>query len=294
MAVVPDFQAKLSLPLIAAPMSGVSSPELVTEACLSGIVGAFPTRNCRTLEELDLWLTNIQTARHRAEAEGKPSGLLSANLVIRGNNRLPEDIQAIIRHGVDFVITSVGSPKEFVSPLHDAGISVFADVASMHHAHRALEAGVDGLVLLSAGAGGHTGWANGFAFTRAVRAEYDGPVVMAGGISDGTALWAAIVLGCDLAYMGTKFIATHESAASDDYRRKLTEISFDEIELGIAPNGVAASTIRGGAGSAGHSVSGVTRIMSVRDVVAETRAEWNAARAATAAALNAPKVSAPA
>ncbi|MGE3077035.1 MAG: NAD(P)H-dependent flavin oxidoreductase [Dehalococcoidia bacterium] len=285
MAVVPDFRAKLSLPLIAAPMSGVSSPELVTEACLAGIVGAFPTRNCRTLEELDQWLANIQAARRQAEAEGKPSGLLSANLVIRGNNRLAEDIQAIIRHGVDFVITSVGSPKEFVAPLHDAGISVFADVASMHHAHRALEAGVDGLVLLSAGAGGHTGWANGFAFTRAVRAEYDGPVVMAGGISDGTALWAAIVLGCNLAYMGTKFIATHESAASDAYRHKLTEISFDEIELGMAPNGVAASTIRGGPGSAGHSVSGVRRIMSVREVVAETAAEWNAARAATAAAL---------
>ena len=285
MAIVPDFSSKLVLPLIAAPMSGVSTAELVTESCLAGIVGSFPTRNCRTVEELDAWLSSIQEARRRAEADGRPSGLLSANLVIRGNNRLSEDIEAIIRHGVDFVITSVGSPKDFVAPLHDAGIAVLADVASMHHAHRALEAGVDGLVLLSAGAGGHTGWANGFAFTRAVRAEYSGPVVLAGGISDGAALWAAIVLGCDLAYMGTKFIATHESAANDVYRQKLTEISFDEIELGMAPNGVAASSIKGGPGSAGHSVSGVTRIMSVREVVDETMAEWQAARTATASAL---------
>lgn len=143
----------------------------------------------------------------------------------------------------------------------------------------------------SAGAGGHTGWANGMAFTRAVRAEYSGPLVLAGGISDGAALWAAIVLGCDLAYMGTKFIATHESAANDDYRQRLTEISFDDIELGMAPNGVAASSIRGGHGSAGHSVSGVASVMSVRALVDQTLAEWNAARQATARLLEAPSPS---
>src|SRR5512139_2075690 len=164
-------------------MSGVSGPELVIASCLAGVVGSFPTRNCCSLEELDQWLISIQSARSAAKDAGRVVGPLSANLIIRGNQRIAEDTRALIRHKVDFVITSVGSPKDVVGPLHDAGIAVIADVASMHHTHRSLEAGVDGLVLLTAGAGGHTGWANGFAFVRAVRAEYSGPLVMAGGIS---------------------------------------------------------------------------------------------------------------
>lgn len=280
-----DIKASLSLPLIAAPMTGVSGPELVTAACLEGIVGSFPTRNCATLAELDQWLESIQAARAAAAGAGRPSGLVAPNLIIRGNQRLAEDTEALIRHKVDFVITSVGSPRDVVGPLHDAGIGVIADVASMHHARRALEAGVDGLVLLTAGAGGHTGWANGFAFARAIRAEYQGPVVMAGGISDGAALWASIVLGCDLAYMGTRFIATEESRAAPEYRQALIDASLDDIELAIAPNGIPMSAIRGGPGSAGHTVSGVTRVSSVREVVAETRAEWFAAMESTRSLL---------
>lgn len=166
-------------------------------------------------------------------------------------------------------------------PLRDAGIAVIADVASMRHAELCLEAGVDGLCLLSAGAGGHTGWANGFAFVRAVRATYDGPLVLAGGISDGAALWAAMVLGCDLAYMGTRFIATHESGAGDEWRNKLLETSLDDIDVGVAPNGVKASMIRGGGGSAGHTVSSVTKMMSVHELVQETAAEYAAAKQRT-------------
>jgi len=277
---VTDFRPiieALPLPLIAAPMTGVSGPELVTASCLSGIAGSFPSGNCKTIDELDEWLTAIQGAREAARKAGAAVGPLAVNLIIRGNRRIAEDIEAIARHGVDFVITSVGSPAEVVGPLHDAGISVIADVASLHHGRRALEAGVDGLVLLTAGAGGHTGWANGFAFVRAVRAEYSGPVIMAGGISDGAALWSAVVLGCDLAYMGTRFIATEESRASNEYKQALVTSSLDDIELGIAPNGIAASSIRGGAGSAGHSVSGVREILSVREVVEEATREWQAA-----------------
>ncbi len=285
MATFSEVQQSLSLPLICAPMSGVSGPDLVTAACLAGIAGSFPTRNCETIEKLDSWLTGIQHARARARDEGKPAGSLSANIIIRGNKRIPEDIAAVIRHKVDFVITSVGSPKDICGPLNDAGICVLADVASMRHAELALEAGAGGLVLLSAGAGGHTGWANGFAFARAVRRMYDGPLVLAGGVSDGVALWASEVLGYDMAYMGTRFIATTESMASPEWKQTLVDIEFDEIEVGMAPNGVAASVIKGGRGSAGHTVSSVRRIASVAEVVAETAAEYEAARAATLARL---------
>lgn len=281
MATFDQIRQQLALPLIAAPMTGVSGPELVTAACLAGIAGSFPTGNCRTIEELDHWFGVIQEARDRGRDEGRAVGPLSANIIIRGNRRIAEDIDAIIRNKVDFVITSVGSPREVAGPLEAAGITVLADVASIHHAERALEAGCGGLVLLSAGAGGHTGWANGFAFARAVRAFYNGPLVLAGGISDGTALWAAQVLGYDLAYMGTRFIATEESRASAQWKQALIEVSLDDIELGIAPNGVPASSIKGGRGSAGHTVSGVRNITTVAQVVEDTAREYAAARAAT-------------
>ena len=285
MASFAEVREAMSLPLICAPMSGVSGPDLVSAACLAGIAGSFPTRNCRSLEQLDQWLVDIQRRRTAARDAGAKVGPLSTNLIIRGNDRLLEDTEATIRHNVDFVITSVGSPKDVVGPLNDAGICVLADVASMRHAELALQAGVGGLVLLSAGAGGHTGWANGFAFVRAIRAFYSGPVILAGGISDGAALWAAEVLGCDLAYMGTKFIATSESLASTEWRQALIEGSLDQIELGMAPNGVAASVIRGGPGSAGHTISGVSRVSTVAELVDETQAQYQAARAATLEAL---------
>lgn len=276
-----EMIASMPLPLIAAPMSGVSGPELVIASCQEGVVGSFPTRNCQTAEELDEWLTRIQAARAEAKAAGVNVGPLSANLILRGNQRMEKDIELVAKHKVDFVITSVGSPVSIMEPLHAAGIAVMADVASMRHAELCLEAGADALVLLSAGAGGHTGWANGMAFVRAVRKEYSGPIVLAGGISDGYALWASIVLGCDMAYMGTRFIATHESAAGDEWRRKLIEVSMDDIDVGVAPNGVKASMIRGGGGSAGHSVNGVSRIMSVKELVAETAREYADAKEQT-------------
>lgn len=285
MATFEEVRRSLDLPLICAPMTGVSGPDLVTAACLAGIAGSFPTRNCESSEQLEDWLTRIQEARAKARDGGTRVGPLSANIIIRGNKRIAEDIASVVNHGVDFVITSVGSPKDVCGPLNDAGICVLADVASMRHAELALEAGASGLVLLSAGAGGHTGWANGFAFARAVRRTFDGPLVLAGGVSDGVALWAAEVLGYDLAYMGTRFIATHESVASPEWKQTLVDIEFDEIEVAMAPNGVAASMIKGGRGSAGHSVSGVRKVTSVADVVAETAAEYMAARAATRARL---------
>jgi nitronate monooxygenase len=229
--------------------------------------------------------------------------------------RLQEDLACVIRHGAELVITSVGSPAPAVSALHDAGCLVFADVATLRHAERAIAAGADGLILLTAGAGGQTGWLNPFAFVRAVREMFDGIVVLAGGVSDGRALAAACVLGCDLGYMGTRFIATRESLASDAYQRMLVEASMDDILLTSSFTGLPANMLApsiaaagldpkrldeamsearsrerfgaAGAGegprrwtdiwSAGHSVSGVTHIQSAQELVDQTAKEFRAA-----------------
>ncbi len=217
------FNERLSLPLIAAPMFLVSGVELVVAACRNGVIGSFPTVNCRSPEQLDQWLGEIEgRLQQHSEASGKCAAPVCANLIVhRSNARLAQDLQVLLRHRPEMVITSVGSPAPVIGPLHDAGALVFADVASIRHAERAVAAGADGLVLLTAGAGGQTGWLNPFVFVRAVRAFFDGPLVLAGGIADGHALRAAQALGCDLAYMGTKFIATRESMADPRYKALL-------------------------------------------------------------------------
>jgi nitronate monooxygenase len=205
------LKGRLTLPLIAAPMFLVSGPALVIAACRAGVIGSFPTANCRTVAELDAWLAEIK----EATAGAAP---FCPNLIVhRSNPRVADDLAAVLRARPELVITSVGSPEPVLKPLKDAGCLVLADVASVRHAEKAVAAGADGLVLLTAGAGGQTGWVNPFAFVRAVRRFWDGIVVMAGGMADGRAVAAAELLGCDLAYMGTKFIATRESLAKPAY-----------------------------------------------------------------------------
>ena len=310
------FRDRLSLPLIAAPMFLVSGVELVVAACRNGVIGAFPTVNCRSAEQLDGWLDEIEGQLQRySEARGKPPAPICPNLIVhRSNARLAADLQVLLRHQPEIVITSVGSPKDVLAPLHDAGALVLADVASIRHAERAVEAGADGLVLLTAGAGGQTGWLNPFVFVRAVRRFFGGPIVLAGGIGDGHALRAAEALGCDLAYMGTKFIATRESMADARYKDMLVASSADDIVLTTAFTGLQTNMLRPSivaAGldpddlpqrgaidigkdidigarenrtarwrdiwSAGHSTSGVTEVMPVDDLVARTIAEYCAA-----------------
>ncbi|OCK58886.1 nitronate monooxygenase [Bradyrhizobium sp. LMTR 3] len=307
------FRDRLSLPLIAAPMFLVSGVELVVAACRNGVIGSFPTVNCRSPEQLDQWLTDIDDRlKEYSDASGKRAAPVCANLIVhRSNARLQRDLQVLLRHRPEMVITSVGSPAPVLKPLRDAGALVFADVASIRHAERAVAAGADGLVLLTAGAGGQTGWLNPFVFVRAVRAFFDGPLVLAGGIADGHALRAAEALGCDLAYMGTKFIATRESMADARYKEMLAASNADDILLTKAFTGLLTNMLRPSieaAGldpddlpergaidiandidigarenrpkrwkdiwSAGHSVSGVTGILTVDEMVARTAAEY--------------------
>jgi nitronate monooxygenase len=276
----------LRLPAMAAPMTLVSTPALVAQACRAGILGAFPTSNAASEAQLEEWFDEIAHAAATPVDRSGPVGAICANLIVgRQNRRLDADVASVVRHRPPLIITSVGSPAPVVAPLHAAGCLVLADVASEAHAHKALEAGVDGLVLLAAGAGGHTGWANPLAFVRAVRAFYDGPLAVAGGMSDGTALWAAICAGFDLGLFGTRFIATPVSGAPAAWRDALVTATLDDITLADAPNGVPASILRSGVGSAGHAVSAVKQIQSVADVVDDIEASWDQARAATAAQL---------
>jgi nitronate monooxygenase len=289
----------LRLPMIAAPMTGVSSAALVTAACAEGVVGSFPTHNARSVDELDDWLTSIANGL-RGVADAGP---VAPNLVVHPTNRrLHADVECLRGHGVEVVITSVGSPAAVVPALHESGCAVLADVATLRQAHRAAEAGVDGLVLLTAGAGGQTGHANPFAFVRAVRAFYDGVVVLAGGIADGQALWAAQVLGADLGYVGTPFIATRESLASAAYQQAVVEATLDDVRLSDAVSGLPASILgqwldardadpvvtgdfqeerlvaNPDVWSAGHGVTQVLQVSSAAEVVAGIRSGYDAAR----------------
>jgi nitronate monooxygenase len=234
MALAPSLESRLSLPLIAAPMFTVSGPELVAACCVNGVIGAFPTANARSDQQLDEWLDQLD-GELRAH-QGPTVAPVCANLIVspKMNPRLAQHTEIVQRHQVEIIITSVGSPAEVVGAIHEYGGIVLADVSTMHHAERAVAAGVDGLVLLTAGAGGQTGWANPFAFVRQVRAFYDGIVVLAGGITDAAGIKAAEMLGCDLAYMGTRFIATDESRAAPEYKQMIVDSRIDDVVLSTA------------------------------------------------------------
>jgi nitronate monooxygenase len=314
--------AGLRVPVVAAPMLIVSGPELVIAACRAGVLGSFPTANPRGDGELDRWLTRIESELARPAADGlRPAPYLPNLIVHRSNVRLAADLATIIAHAPPAVITSVGSPAAVIGPLHDAGIQVWSDVASVRHAQRAVEAGADGLILLTAGAGGQTGYASPFAFVRAVRAMFDGVVAVAGGQSDGWALWAAQSLGCDLGYMGTRFIATAEANAAAAYKDLIVASELDDIHLtnafsglptnmlrksmvaqgldpadfGLGPREFAMEALSGPAAagprryrdiwSAGHSASGIRDVRPVAEVVDQLAREYEQARAATQALL---------
>jgi nitronate monooxygenase len=254
-----SISARLRLPAIAAPMLAVSGPELVAAACRAGVIGSFPTVNARSTAELDDWLGALEDQRDAdpgpasAGDDGRRWAPWCPNLIIR-QPRLADDLEVLLRRRVEMVITSVGSPAAVIPDLHEAGTLVLADVATMRHAERAIEAGVDGLVLLTAGAGGQTGWLNPLAFVREVRRHYDGLVVLAGGIGDGVALRAVEMLGCDLGYLGTRFIATQESRAVADYKGMLVDSGMDDVVLTKAFTGLATSMLGPSIAAAGLDV----------------------------------------
>lgn len=239
----------LKLPAIAAPMFLVSGPELVIAACRAGVIGSFPAPNARTAEDLEDWIRRIENA-----LSGDPKAALWAiNLVVHpSNDRLASDLACVVKHKVPLVITALGSPARVIDAVHGYGGLVFADVNSVGFARKAAAAGVDGLVLVASGAGGHTGQTTGFAFVEEVRKFWDGPLVLGGGISTGHAVRAAEVLGADLAYIGTGLIACDESMAAPGYKDMVVAAGAEDIVPSKGITGVTANWLRASLVAAGY------------------------------------------
>ncbi len=306
MPLPPQLEGRLRLPAVAAPMFLVSGPELVVEACRAGILGTFPALNQRTSEGFRDWLDEIEAALVASPAAA-PFGV---NLIVhRSNRRLEADLRICAEHRVPVVITSLGAVPDLVREVHGWGGVVFHDIVSRRHAEKAAEAGVDGLILVCAGAGGHAGTLNPFAFLAEVRRVFDGTILLAGAISTGRDILAARATGADLAYLGTRFIATRESRAPEPYKRMLCEAGAGDIVYTPAVSGIPgnflrqsleaagidpaalrsasdiAAELQGGEirawrdiWSAGQGVAAIGDVPTVAELVARLEAEFEAAR----------------
>ena len=241
-ALAPSLVAggRLRLPVVAAPMFLISGPDLVIEACRSGIIGAFPTTNARTTQELDAWMSRIATS-----LTGNQVAPWATNVITHSTNqRLSQDLELVARYRPPIVITALGSPKPAIELVHSYGGTVIADVINLTLAKKAIDAGADGLACVSAGAGGHTGFISPFAFISAARELTDGLLIVGGGIADGYGVAGAIAAGADLVYMGTRFIATHESLATDDYKRMVVESTLDDLLVSASITGTPATWLK--------------------------------------------------
>lgn len=236
----------LRLPMIAAPMFLVSGPDLVLACCRAGIVGSFPAPNARTAEVLDDWMGRIAASHAALAAERPPHlGPWALNLVTHSSyERLPAELDLVSRHRPPLVITALGSPVPAIERVHAYGGKVFADVSTLSFARKAVAAGVDGLMLVSAGAGGHTGKISPFAFIAAVRTFFDGVIVLSGAIGSGAAVRAAEVAGADLSNAGTPFIVASESLATPNYKDMVTRASLEDLVLTKVFTGAEAYYLR--------------------------------------------------
>ena len=249
-----SIKAGLRLPILSAPMFVVSGPELVIEQCKAGVIGSFPSLNARPQEDLDKWLTRIESELASA-AKAQPTRQVApfaVNLIVnRANQRLAHDTEVVIRHKVPIVITSLSAPTEIVPLVHAYGGLVFHDVIKVRHAEKALEAGVDGIIAVCGGAGGHAGTLNPFALVNELRRIHKGPLILSGAITDGSAILAAQAMGCDLAYIGTRFIATRESNAKEGYKQMIVESNSGDIVYTPLFSGVHGSYLAGSIRNAG-------------------------------------------
>jgi nitronate monooxygenase len=312
-SLVSKLKGQMSVPVIGAPLFIVGVPALVIEQCLNGVIGSFPALNARPAEQLDSWLEQIEGAleAHRKAQPGARIAPYAVNQIIhQSNDRLDHDLDACIRHRVPMIITSLRAPDDVVKKVHAYGGVVFHDVISIRHAQKALEAGVDGLILVCAGAGGHAGALSPFALLREVRRFFSGPIALSGSITDGSGILAAEAMGADFAYMGTRFIATREANAVEAYKQMIVDSSVADVVYtpfftGVHGNYLKASIARAGLdpdnlapadktsmnfGSgrtkawkdiwgAGQGVGNIDDLPSVRELIARLRSEYDAARA---------------
>lgn len=236
MAIPPALLPNLKVPVVAAPMLIASNVRLLVETCRAGAIGTFPALNARSSAQYESWLDEIEAARGPGDAS------FGVNLIVaKINTRLADDLAITVRHRVPLVITSFGADREVVKAVQGYGGLVFHDAASARHVEIAAEAGVDGVILLTGGAGGHTGFLNPFAFLADARKRYDGALLLAGALSTGRDVAAAIVAGADFAYMGTRFLATEEANVDPDHRSMMVEAGASDVTATAAMSGTPAS-----------------------------------------------------
>lgn len=315
---IPDFlKGRLSVPVVGSPLFIVSGPELVIAQCKAGVIGSFPALNARPAPVLGEWLKRIKGELADWEARtGKKAAPFAVNQIAHtSNDRLEHDVDVCAEHEVPITITSLRAPKFVVEKMHAAGGVIWHDVINVRHAKKAAEEGVDGLILVCAGAGGHAGTLSPFALVPEIRAWFKGTILLSGSIADGRSIFAAEALGADLAYIGTRFIATEEANAVDGYKQAIIDSAADDIVYSnlftgvhgnyLAPSISAAgldpkalpesdkSKMNFGSGGnmdkkawkdiwgAGQGVGQVKTSPSVAELVGELKAQYDEARAAT-------------
>ncbi|MFF7105831.1 NAD(P)H-dependent flavin oxidoreductase [Pseudomonas sichuanensis] len=255
MSLPASLQQRLRLPLVAAPMFLISNPQLVLACCASGVVGSFPALNQRDSAGFKAWLEEIEAGLAQLQAPAP----YAVNLIVHPSNpRLQADLALCVEHRVPIVITSLGAVKEVVDAVHGYGGLVFHDVTTRRHAQKAAEAGVDGLIAVAAGAGGHAGTWSPFALVAEIRQFFDKTLLLAGCLNHGHELLAAQLLGADLGYMGTRFIATRESQAQDAYKQMILSATAADIIHTPAVSGIPASFLRQSLDQAGYDLAALT------------------------------------
>ncbi len=319
MSLPPVLKARLTLPVIGAPLFIVSGPELVIAQCKAGIVGSFPALNARPAEMLDTWITRIKTELDEFEQKtGKKAAPFAVNQIVHASNdRVMSDMAVCVKHKVPIIITSLRAPAEVVKATHDYGGVVFHDVINIRHAQKAAQEGVDGLILVCAGAGGHAGTLSPFALVPEVRAWFDKTILVSGSIANGASVLAVQAMGADLAYLGTRFIATTEANADPRYKQMLVDtmakdIVYSNLFTGVHGNYLGPSVIAAGLDTAnlpdadkskmnfgsggnmekkawkdiwgaGQGVGQIQDIVPVADVVAKLKREYDEAKRRLAA-----------
>ena len=248
-----NFINDLSIPVVAAPLFLISCPELVIECCKNGIVGTFPALNQRTSEGFEEWVVEIKDSLKKFEEEtGKKAAPFGVNLIVHPTNiRVKADLDICVKHKVPIVITSLGAIADLVDVVHSYGGIVYHDIIKRRHAEKAAEVGVDGLILVAAGAGGHAGTLHPIPLINEIKKIFNKTILLSGCISNGNDVASAMQMGANLAYMGTRFINTKESAASEDYKKMIMESSAEDIVYTAAVSGVNANFIRASLESVG-------------------------------------------
>ena len=256
MSLSKQFDNCLTLPVVAAPMFLASGPDLVLACCRAGIVGTFPAKNQRTLDGLEEWLVTIRAGLDQIATDmGRAPPPFGVNLIVHRTNRIIEEELALcVKHKVPLVITSLGAVPELIAEIHGYGGLVFHDVINLRHAKKAADAGVDGLIAVAAGAGGHTGQASPFGLINEIRQFFDGTVLLSGSLSTGSDIAAAQTMGADLAYLGTRFINTAECQSPEGYKQMIIDSAFGDVVATPAVSGVNANFLTASLANAGFDL----------------------------------------